>query len=98
MESMSVYATMEDLLKARCDRLENELAEAKKSSNEWTKEAPTVNGWYWVKSSDGKKGLQYHSVLIVGGWVHHVLDIEPFSLKCLDGDDVEWKGPLDPDA
>ncbi len=67
-------------------------------SRQWTKQKPTDVGWYFMRDVDKtKKGMEYHVVLLMAGWVHNVLAIEPFRLKDLDDGDVEFLGPIKPE-
>ena len=96
MESMSMYANMEDLLKAKCERLERELADAKGNVQEWTTEAPTVDGWYWKRIILDSGKIEDEIVEINNGTVSYISDDAFDDLEDIDG--YEWKGPIDPNA
>lgn len=56
----------------------------------WTRERPTVPGWWWVRSRYGKRVTQ--TIMCVKAWEDGRLYI--YAGKPVERHDAEWAGPI----
>jgi len=61
----------------------------------WTKDMPTVPGWYWVKNSHFGKGIVNVFFKKKEIWLHSDESDYPLRLSVYS-DNTEWAGPLEP--